>query len=334
MNESGVRLDRVSVSYYVPPRENDYSEGNHYRSMFADDVAQDLLPVGGEVDHEAVFRLLPDDEHASKVIESAFARFGGHGRYGRELSSILSGFGNHTAHRLILNGAETFEIAPMVDADDQATGFLVLRLPRVWRFAGFTLQTIPKNAVADAHWEYSKPVSRRPVRIPRDRVVHLTLPGEYRRIPSGLRALHHMGRAVPDFAIQNLNPDGTIRIPYDLDELRGIEQRAVASITQSTGWNGRWTFGDAVTDYYTMRRFLRFEEFKIRLREAVTSTINRILAAAGANVGFTAEVSLHHLPTLEEIAASRDDLAAGRLSVRKMMDQYSLYRRGRASSDK
>ena len=51
----------------------------------------------------------------------------------------------------------------------------------------------------------------------------------------------------------------------------------------------RWTFGDAVTGYYTMRRFLRFEEFKIRLRKVVAGTINRILAlaVAGATVGFT-----------------------------------------------
>ena len=106
----------------------------------------------------------------------------------------------------------------------------------------------------------------------------------------------------------------------------------MASITKSTGWSGRRTFGDAVTGYYTMRRFLRFEEFKIKLREAVAGTINRILAVAGTTVGFAAEVKLHHLPTLEEIAASRADLAAGRLDFRKTMDQYSIYRRGRATS--
>lgn len=332
MTNSGVRLDRASISYYLPTTGNDYSETNQYPSMFADDVAKKLFPVGGEVGREAVFQLSPNDENVSGIIESAFARYGGRSRYGREFSSILSGFGNQTAHSLVSSGAETFEVAPTVDANGKAIGSLVLRLPRVWKFAGFTWQTIPKNALADAHSENPKPVNRRPVRIPRDRVVHMTLPQEYRRVPSGLRALRHMGRAVPDFAIQNLNPDGTDRIPYDVEELRGIEQRAVASITQSTGWNGRRTFDDAVTGYYTMRRFLRFEEFKIRLRKAVAGTINRILAVAGATVGFTAEVSLHHLPTLEETAASRNDLAAGRLDFRQMMDQYSIYRRGRVTS--
>ena len=326
MTESEVRLDRASIAYYLPATGNDYSESNHYPSMFADDVAQDLFPVGGEVDHEAVFQLSPNDKRVSEIIESGFARYGGGGRHGRELSSILSTFGNQTAHSLVSNGAETFEVAPTVHANGHAIGFVVLRLPRVWRFAGFTWQTIPKNALADAHSENPQPLNQRPVRIPRDRVIHMRLPREYRRVPSGLRALRHIGRAVPDFAIQNLNPDGTVRIPYDVQELRGIEQRAVASITQSTGWNGRWTFGDAVTGYYTMRRFLRFEEFKIRLRKVVAGTINRVLAVAGATARIEAEVSLHHLPTLEEIAASRNDLAAGRLNSRKVMDQYSIYR--------
>ena len=123
---------------------------------------------------------------------------------------------------------------------------------------------------------------------------------------------------MPEFAIHNRNPDGTVRVPYDLEELTGIEQRAVATITRSTGWRGRGTFGDAVTSYYTMCRFLRFEEFKIGLRETVASTINRILAVAGAAVRFKGVVSLHHLPTLEEVAASRSDLVAGRLDFVKI----------------
>ena len=326
MTESGLSVDRVSIPYHVPSTGNNDGGTDHYPSMFAEDVARELFPIGGDVDHEPVFRLSSKDEHASRLIESAFARYGGYGGQGRTLSSILSGFGNQAAHGLVCTGVETIEVGSVVDAKTQPVGFLVLRVDGARSFAWFTWQKIPKSAVFGAHWENPTPVTPRRVRIPRDRVVQLKLPREYRPVPSGLRALRHMGSAVPDFAIQNMNPDGTVRIPYDLEELRGIEQRAVASITQSAGWNGRRTFGDVVTRYYTMRRFLRFEEFKSRLREAVAGTVNRILAVAGATVGFTAEVSLHHLPTLEEVAASRNDLEAGRLDFRETMDQYSIYR--------
>ena len=327
-------MHRVSVSYYLPAEGNNYREANHYPGMFADDVAQDLFPVGGELDREAVFQLSPNDERVARIIASAFARYGGDGGYGRNLSSALSGFGNQTAHRLVSRGSEVFEVAPKVDANAQTIGFAVLRVDGARSLAGVTWQTIPRNALSGADWENPKPVNRRVVHIPRDRAVEIRLPQEYRRIPNGLRAIRRIGRAVPDFAIQNLNPDGTIEVPYDAEELKGVMERAVASATRSAGWLGRGAFGEAVTGYYTMCRFLRFEKFKIRLREKVAGTINRMLAVAGASLGFEAVVNLHHLPTLREIAASRDDLAAGRLDFHEMMDQYSVYRRSHASSDK
>ena len=334
MTESGVSLRRVSIPYYVPTAENDYLQTRHYPRMFAEDVAEHLCPRSGDVDREPVFRLSPKDDHVSRMIETAFARIGGYGGNGRALSSILSGFGNRTARRLVHRGCETFEVAPSVDANGQTIGFSIFQVDGVWRFAGVTWQTIPKNALAGARWEPPEPVNRRLVRIPRNRVIQVRLPREYRRIPSGLRSLCHIGAALPAFAIQNLNSDGSVRVPYDPKELKGIEQRAVATITRSTGWHARGTFGDAETRYYMMRRFLRFEQFKARLRETLADTINRILAAAGAAIGITGVVSLHHLPTLEQIAASRTELATGRFDFHKAIENYSIYRRSRASSHK
>lgn len=325
MTKSGISVHRVSIPYHVPDRGHGYDGSNHYPHMFAQDVAKDLFPISGDLDREPVFRLSAKDESLSRVIKSAFARYGDYGQRGR-LSAILSGFGNQTAYSLVSSGAETFEVAPTENATGQTTGFLVIRVQGARSLARFTWQTIPKYAVADGHRESPEPVNRRLVRLPGDRVVQMRLPHKYRRVPSGLRALRHIGSAVPPFAVQNLNPDGTIRVPYDFEELRGIEKRAVATITRATGWRGRGTFGDAVTGYYTMSRFLRFQEFMIELREAVVGTINQILAIAGAGVGFTAAVELHHLPTLKEVAASRKDLVDGRLHFPKTLDQYSIYR--------
>lgn len=328
MTKSGINVDRASILYHVPSTGNSYGGSGFYSRMFTEDVARDLFPISGDVDRAPVFQLLSDDEHIPRVIETAFVHY----RTVRSLPPLLSAFGNQTAHDLFFSGVEAFEVAPMVNANGQIVGFLVLRLDDFRRFAGFTWQMIPKNALAGAHWENNpQPVNQRRVLIPRDRVVHIRLPREYSRIPRDLRALRHIGSAVPNFVIQNLNSNETSHMSYDIKELREIEQRAVASITQSTGWDGRWTFNEATTSYYTMRRFLRFEEFKIRLRDTVVDGINRILAVAGATVGFTAEVSLHHLPTLEEIAVSRNDLATGRLGFSQMIDQYSIYRRGRVT---
>ena len=136
MSESRGRVCRVSIPFYVPDTEDDYSGTNHYPRMFAEDVAKGLFPTGGNVNQAAVFQLSPNDEHSLDAIKSAFARYGG--GYRRTLSSILSRFGNHAGRSLVSYGSQTFEVAPSVDADAQTIGFAVVRVSGARSFAGVT----------------------------------------------------------------------------------------------------------------------------------------------------------------------------------------------------
>ena len=327
MTGGGVELQRVSIPYHSPASDDSYG-GNHlYEWMFVRDAAEHLFPVGGDVDRQAVFRLSSEAEGASRIVEAAFARFGGYAGHARSLSSRLSKFGIRAAHDLLSRGCDTYEVAPLVDAGNRAVGYLVVPVHGIRSLGGLTWQTVPRGARAGEVWEEVRPVQARLVWMPRNRVVRMRLPGQYRPLRSELRALRQVGKSVPDFAIDNLASDSADRVPYDLDELKQIEQRAVASISRSTGWNGRDTFRESVTGYYTIRRFLRFEAFKAMLRSTVVDTINRILDVAGAVVGFKAVVTVHHLPKLEEIRASCKDLAAGRLDYSETLRQYSVYSR-------
>ena len=324
MTESGVKQVRKSIPYYAPGSRNDYS-GTH-EWMFVMDTAEYLFPIGGDVGRQAVFRLLSGDEGVSRLVTSAFASFD-HGGYADALSSVLAEFGNRAVHDLLCQGCDTYEVAPTVDATDSVIGFSVVPVEGARSVAGFTWQTVPRDALVRMPGQEPERVKRRVVRIPRGCAVRMRLPLQYRRVPRGLRALRHIGSAVPDFAIRNLESDGSGAVPYDLEEMKQIEHRAVALITRSTGWDGRSTFRDSATGYYTMKRFLRFEAFKARLRSTVADTINRILAISGAVVGFEAVVKLHHVPTLEEVRSSCEDLAAGRFDFLEAIDQYSVYRR-------
>ena len=315
---------RASIPYYAPGSGNDYS-GTH-GWMFIMDTAEYLFPIDGDVGHQAVFRLSSGDEGVSRLVTSAFASFG-HRGYAGGLAAALAGFGNRAVHDLLCQGCDTYEVAPTVDATNGVVGFAVIPVEGAHSFAGRSWQIVPRDALVRVPGQEPERVKRRVVRIPRKCTVRMRLPRQYRRVPRRLRALRHIGSAVPEFAIRNLKSDGSDTVPYDLEEMKQIEHRAVASITRSTGWDGRSTFRDSATGYYTMRRFLRFEAFKARLRSIVADTINRILATAGAAAGFETVVKLHHLPKLEEIRSSSDDLAAGRLDFLEAIEQYSVYRR-------
>ncbi|MCY4172043.1 MAG: hypothetical protein OXF08_10685 [Bacteroidetes bacterium] len=289
--------------------------------MLIEDVCRYLFPVDGCINHSPVFKLSSDNDSISELIQFGFDDHLYHREYDNSehsLSSCLSKFGNQTAYRLLLSGREMFEVARNLDDLDRVVAFSVLNLDYLRVFLGFTWQTIPKNTLAEvAHRESSQPFKRRRVRIPHDRIVRIRLPREYRRIPIGLQSLRRVENSV---------------YSYDSEELWGAEQRAVASVTQSVGWNCRWLHDDMITQYYMMHRFLQFEEFKAKLRQAVVDGINQILEIAGAHVKFKAKLSVHHLPTLTEIAVSREDLIDGQIEFNQMMDQYSIYRRGRSTS--
>lgn len=217
MTDGGVELQRVSIPYRVPAGDDSYG-GNHlYEWMFVQDVAERLFPVGGEVDRRAIFRLSSEDEGASQIVETAFARFGGYAGHARTLSSRLSRFGIRALQDVLSRGCDTYEVAPMVDAGDRVVGYVVVPVRGIRSLGGLTWQTVPRGALAGEVWEEPRPVGRRLARIPQNRIVRMRLPRQYRRIPSKLRALRQVGKSVPDFAIEDLTSDRGSRVPYDLE---------------------------------------------------------------------------------------------------------------------
>ncbi len=324
--ESEMELRRVSIPYRLPNGAGPSGATNLNASLFIEDAAENLFPLDGRVGVRCVFRLAPEDGRISRVVASGFGGFDYHGASGR-LEACLVGFGVRSIHDLLSKGLQTYEVAPKVDAKGRTVGFGVVQVDGARRVAGVTWQIVPKGALTFAMGEGPKTVDRHRVRIPKDRVVHMSLPREYRRLSRGLRVLADVERPVPEFVLESIGDAPSSLARYDANELQQMRQRAIASITRRAGWNGRWVFDDAATGYYLMRRFLRFEAFKARLRSTVVDAVNRILAIAGAAVGFEAVASLHHLPTLDEIRVSCDDLAAGRLDFLKTREQYSMYSR-------
>ena len=156
MTESGVSLHRVSVPYDDPTAVRGYDQRDHYPYMFVQDAAQGLFPSWGDVNGQPVFRLSPEDEQVSRVIESAFApvAYGGHGA---GMSSTLSAFGNRAVHHLLDYSSDTYEVVPTVDANGQPIDFSIFRVDGARSFAGITWQTIPKTALTGAKWEETKP---------------------------------------------------------------------------------------------------------------------------------------------------------------------------------
>ena len=91
-------------------------------------------------------------------------------------------------------------------------------------------------------------------------------------------------------------------------------------------WAATWG-KELSTGYYLMARFLRFQEFKIHLREVAVLAMNDLLDIAGTQVGFRCTVELQHVPTRAEVAAASEQLKVGQFDFGHALEQFSTYSR-------
>lgn len=314
--EDDARVLRYSVDAPRPERDGSFECGGHYPWMLAQDLSNDLFPFGGEVGHEPVFQLMPDDPERRAMVCDGFARVSSDVGYRENMTSVLAGFGNALGHALIARGEATYEVCPVVSAQGYTVGFLahsvdgVVRLPRAilqldTRHPDGTTRRIPRVR-----------------RLPRKQTVTVRLPRAYQRLPKEIEALRAGGSAVPVFALDNYRADGSVRVRYDFSELKAIEHRAVAAATRTIGWTARGAFQEACTGYYLMERYLRFASFKAALRGLCVTAINQILDRSCAQ----AAVRLRGLPTREDVRERLRRLREGELDFASAIRELSVYR--------
>lgn len=318
------RVVRCSVPLASPDQAERYARASHYPAMFSDDVAASLFPIGGEIAGRPVFSLRWSSPGSATMLADAFRPVGGHVADRGSVSAHLAGFGLLTARGLLEVGQSDYEVAVVQNGKEQGVGFSVVQVEGV--LPSRVLQRVDLDRDTSGSGVGFRIGKSRLVRLPRHSIVRVRLPRAYRGLRRGLLALKDAGTAVPDFAVDNWNPDGTTRVGFDLQELIGLEHRAVASITRSTGWNARGSFGEASTAYYTMHRFLRFQEFEVHLRSTVVDAVDEILAIAGSELGFQCKVALQNLPTLDGVQRDQERLSEGDLRPEELMTKYSFYK--------
>jgi hypothetical protein len=127
-------------------------------------------------------------------------------------------------------------------------------------------------------------------------------------------------RIIPDFALKP--GDGPQRIPYDSSQHFRSQHVAVAAATKALGWNARGLFSDDTLEYYELHRQLRFERFKIALREGILTTLNSTLQRVGRELGFSAKLHIEGLPIHSDVERADEMLASGSGTFRDVLEPF------------
>jgi len=281
----------------------------HYAYMFVEDLANGVIPIGGESfsgrDYSA--KIEGSVSHvgiAVKALESV-AGAKEHGDTRLVSSAVWA-----IAKRLASQGAAFFEI---VRDPDQAGTFVLYGFPpiRVFRFLKWNFQLIPRDdaAIFGRHYGVIGEADVWKLKIPRV----LGRPASYRAM---LRRLDRFPPVAPRFFYQDMER-GKPPEMVDPQRLHQLQAAYVSRQTKRWGWPRRNTSDDLSTEYYVTYRHVTLCWAQAMLREHIVADVNHLFQRQGLD----ATVSISGLPSAREILACRDAMERGELDMSDALRQ-------------
>ncbi len=112
------------------------------------------------------------------------------------------------------------------------------------------------------------------------------------------------------------------RTHYDVKAHIHMHNVALANSTKLFGWNARLLFQGEALEYYLIHRNLLFERFKIELRDSIVKTLNEGVKHAGSKLGFTNEIVITGLPTINDVQTAFEHLQKGDASFEEILAPF------------
>ena len=131
-------------------------------------------------------------------------------------------------------------------------------------------------------------------------------------------------KLMPDFALKDF-PHSAQNYHYDSSNQVHSQKLALAEAGKAIGWNARGLFQEDVLEFYSLKRHLLFERFKIELRNSILTTLNHGLKLAGKEMGFSAEIIIEGLPTIDHVEKAESELESGTQPFAEIYKPFLIY---------
>jgi hypothetical protein len=129
---------------------------------------------------------------------------------------------------------------------------------------------------------------------------------------------------IPDFVFE-VGEDGSRKTSFDSTAHIHLEKQALAEAVKLIGWDARGLFREETLEYYDLHRALIFERFKVELRTILLEKINEALTLAGQKMGFSGQLQMTGLPTLNEVEAAQAHLTGGDRPFQEILKPFRIY---------
>lgn len=222
------------------------------------------------------------------LVAAALARERWHRRH-ELLAESVRDFGEECAPQMVAFGEAAYELAFASPGDTGKWQEFRLHLihPYRSRFGRHQFYALSENG-SRGRW----------INLPANSVVRVRLSRRRRRqVADVVAALTAANAHNPVRARLQFTPG----LPYAFTHHAAAEREILARATRPIGWRGRGLFTDEQLEPYRLLRDLRFEGFQAELRDVILRGINEALARAGAELGFSARVTVEGVPGIDEV---------------------------------
>jgi hypothetical protein len=137
-----------------------------------------------------------------------------------------------------------------------------------------------------------------------------------------MRRLAQLSDLTPDFAFENASKKKG-RTPFDFSKYFHSRDQTVAMLTSQIGWNMRKYPHDGMLEYYWFHRRLKFELFKIRLRESLLGTLNDGIRRIGSKLNMKGKIVIEGVSTQADVVHAQEDLITGRCHASEILERFS-----------
>lgn len=286
-----------------------------YPRMLGEDLTHGVLPSLSLNRNWYSVQVEPKNTELEKILAFAISK---RDYYERRLADAAYWFFERVVSTLAYYGKSYFEIVEIIDPkSEKVKAFDLSPIQPMSLFfrKDHWVQYIPKS-ISD------KRNSDQYINIPSQNVLGFKFPDPFdQKWMSLMESLAQINDNTLEFGLPKYGSNEKT-VPFDFKLHHKIREQAASKLTSEIGWNLRKYPPEGILEYYWFHRFLKFEKFKILVRDSIVNTLNEGLSRINNKLGMQGKIVIKGLPTLDDVERAQDDLATGNRSGEEILKQF------------
>lgn len=289
--------------------------GEHLESwMLQEDIHTQIMPWRPEEAGWQVTLRSGNKDMARRVAEGLSP-----GESAWDLADSLCDFVREITSDLVRYGRAVRELVLYLDESDRPVTFELTRVP-------------PTSVVqTPIGWYQIIPaeVSRlrqqqRVVRLDPKLMFVFAAPTHAARIRPILRRLGRVPRVGAQIPFGSHDETAQFYRAYEFSTQAHAHDEAVAVVTREMGWDGRGSLSRPISEWYMMLKYVRFQEFKLGIRDAILGELDHALVTASERLGTDVRLSVESPVTAEVIRECYTALEEGTRTFNEVFKTLSF----------